>query len=139
MLRFFLSFVVLFGLDTLWIGYVAKSAYFKAYGPFLRLHQGGLEPVWWAVVVVYLALIGGLYFFVLSARQIPLTALVFQGFIFGLVVYAVYDFTCLSLFKNWPICMSIVDTLWGAVLCSLTCLFVFGLEKLILSLSHGSP
>lgn len=135
MLRFLLSFVVLLGLDTLWIGYLAKAAYFKAYAQFLRFNHGELQPLWWAASIVYLALVGGLYFFVLSQRQISMFSMLFQGFIFGLVVYAVYDFTCLALFKDWPACMTFVDTLWGGILCSLTCLLVLALEKLILSLA----
>jgi uncharacterized membrane protein len=131
MLRFFLSSLVLLGLDHLWIAYLAKPAYFKAYGHVLRLAQGQLQPMWWAVVVVYLALIGGLNFFVFSDRLGSNFSIISQAFIFGIVVYAVYDFTCLALFKNWPLMMSIIDTLWGGLLCALTALVVLGLEKLI--------
>lgn len=131
MLRFILSFVILLGLDSLWIGYLAKASYFKAYGHVLRLEQGQLQPIWWAVVIVYLALVGGLNYFVLADKMASSLSLIFSGFIFGLVVYAVYDFTCLALFKNWPNCMSIVDTLWGGALCALTTCLVLGIEKLI--------
>ncbi len=38
----------------------------------------------------------------------------------GLATYAVFDGTNLALFKNYPIDLAIADTIWGAVLFSLT-------------------
>ncbi len=42
----------------------------------------------------------------------------FSGFIFGFVVYGVYDLTNQATIKNWPILVTIIDTLWGATLAS---------------------
>jgi uncharacterized membrane protein len=131
MLRICLSLFILLGLDTLWIGYIAKSAYFKAYGHVLRLEQGELRPVWWAVAIVYFALVAGLNFFVLWDKTSSAWEMIFQAFVFGLVVYAVYDFTCLALFKDWPSCMTVIDTFWGGLLCALTTAGVLGLEKIL--------
>ncbi len=39
-----------------------------------------------------------------------------SGFIFGLVVYSVYDLTNQATIKNWPALVTIVDALWGATL-----------------------
>jgi uncharacterized membrane protein len=34
-------------------------------------------------------------------------------FIFGVVVYGVYDFTCGAIFKEWDFKLAIIDVLWG--------------------------
>ena len=118
-LQIIVSTLCLLILDSIWIGFLAKAAYFKAYGNILRLVDGKIDPVWWAVLVVYVVLVFGVNYYALSYKSEPIKA-ISEGAIFGLVVYAVYDFTCLSLFKNWPIYMSLIDCLWGGILCSVT-------------------
>ncbi len=41
-----------------------------------------------------------------------------QAFIYGICVYAVFDFTNYSLFDNYDIKFALADTLWGGVLFS---------------------
>jgi uncharacterized membrane protein len=131
MLRFIISALVMFSLDMIWIGVIAKSYYFKSYGDYLRLQGGELKPVWWAVALVYLALVIGVNLFGMSfAKQSMLHAIGYSA-LFGLLVYAVYDFTCLALFKNWPVGMSMIDCVWGAVLCGATAYLTLTIEKLI--------
>lgn len=38
------------------------------------------------------------------------------GALFGLITYATYDLTNLVLTKDWPLLVTIVDLVWGAVL-----------------------
>jgi uncharacterized membrane protein len=38
------------------------------------------------------------------------------GAFFGLVSYATYDLTNLATIKDWPLIVTIVDLLWGAIL-----------------------
>ncbi|MHC4626950.1 MAG: DUF2177 family protein, partial [Planctomycetota bacterium] len=40
----------------------------------------------------------------------------FWGFIYGIVLYGVYDMTNYSLVSKWSLRMSIVDILWGGVI-----------------------
>ena len=39
-----------------------------------------------------------------------------KAFLLGMAVYAVYDFTVLTLFHNYPLSLALTDTLWGGVL-----------------------
>lgn len=39
-----------------------------------------------------------------------------DAFFTGAAVYAVYDFTVLSVFEKYPLYLAIADTLWGATL-----------------------
>ena len=131
LIRFGISFVIMFVLDMIWIAIIAKQAYFNAYGHVLRLQDGHLLPIWWAVALVYLALVFGVNYFGLSMIKVSFFQAVVHSAVFGLITYMVYDFTCLALFKNWPIGMSILDCCWGAVLCGSTAYFTLLIEKLI--------
>ena len=128
MFRIMMSFIVLLSLDMLWISVIAKDAYFRAYGHILRLENGQLRPIWWAVLLVYVALVGGLNYFAFNTEAQSTRAILTHAFIFGVVVYAVYDFTCLALFKDWPILMTMLDCIWGGVLCGLSAFITLKLE-----------
>ena len=39
-----------------------------------------------------------------------------DAFLTGLAVYAVYDFTVMAVFKDYPLYMAVADALWGAFL-----------------------
>jgi uncharacterized membrane protein len=41
---------------------------------------------------------------------------VLEAFLIGLATYSVYDFTLLSLFKEYPLYLALCDTLWGGIL-----------------------
>ena len=69
----------------------------------------------WGVILCYLFLIFGLQYFIISKRRPVLDA-----FLFGLVVYGVYETTTFALLKNWRIQTMLLDTLWGGVLFALT-------------------
>ncbi len=131
MQRFGISFLVMFVLDILWISVIAKAHYLKAYGHVLRLEGGQLMPLWWAVGIVYFALVIGLNYFGLVWTKESTMSAIMHSVLFGLVVYAVYDFTCLSLFKDWPIGMTLIDCVWGGVLCGLTAALTLFIERLM--------
>jgi len=43
-----------------------------------------------------------------------------DAFLFGLVIYAVYDFTNLATFSKWSLYLSVIDTFWGGTLFGVT-------------------
>ena len=53
-----------------------------------------------------------------------------DAFLFGLVIYAVYEFTNLATFSKWSLYLSVIDTLWGGTLFGLTTLIVKRLGSL---------
>ena len=76
-----------------------------------------MDPVWWAVAGVYLVIPLGIVLFALpQSGSTPQAAL--RGFAFGLVLYAVYELTNLSLVRDWPAAMAAVDIVWGGVICA---------------------
>jgi uncharacterized membrane protein len=77
-----------------------------------------LKPV--GVVVVYAFIIFALYWFIIREKKS-----VYQAFLLGLVIYAVYDFTSYALLKKWRLDIAIMDTLWGGALFALATYFTY--------------
>lgn len=66
-------------------------------------------------IVVYAFLILGLYWFIIREKKS-----IYNAFLLGLVIYAVYEFTTYALLKKWRFEIAVMDTLWGGVLFALT-------------------
>ena len=47
------------------------------------------------------------------------------GMFIGLIIYGVYNGTNFAIFKNYPLKVSIIDTLWGIFVCGLASLSVY--------------
>lgn len=115
---FFIAFLAFIMTDMIWLGFIAKNYYFQYYQPWLRLVGGELKPLWWAGLLVYLFFALGVVLFILPLAQNSLYHALFYGAMYGAIIYGIYDFTCLAIFKDFPIGMGIVDWLWGIVLCA---------------------
>lgn len=128
---FFSTLLCFLVLDAIWLGFIAKDLYGRGYGSLLRRSiDGSLDIVWPAALLVYFFLVLGIIFFVVkNARQNWLAGLGW-GALFGLITYGVYDWTCYAIFANWPFGISVIDNLWGAVLCALVGGFVSYIDKL---------
>jgi len=75
-------------------------------------------------ILCYIFLIGGLYYFILMKKRPVLDA-----FLFGLVVYGVYDTTTYALFKKWSPYLAVMDTLWGGTLMAATTYITYRLSR----------
>jgi len=73
--------------------------------------QGGVRPTFrvWPAIPVYIAL----------TYLLLQTTSVTQAFLYGLATYAVYDFTMLAIFRDYPLFTACSDALWGGVLFTL--------------------
>lgn len=71
-------------------------------------------------VACYIFLVLGLYYFILRQKRSLLDA-----FLFGLVIYGVYDTTNYAIFKNWKLSTVLIDVLWGGILMAITTYFVY--------------
>lgn len=115
---FLIAFVVFIITDMIWLGFIAKNLYFQHYAPWLNLVSGQLKPLWWATLMVYLLFAFSVIVFIIPLAQSSLYWAAFYGAALGAVIYGVYDFTCLAIFKDFPISMGLMDWLWGTLLCS---------------------
>jgi uncharacterized membrane protein len=66
-------------------------------------------------IICYLLLVFGLYYFIIKHNKSP-----FDAFLFGLIIYGVYDSTNYATLINWSPKFAIIDTLWGAILFAFT-------------------
>lgn len=79
---------------------------------------------YYSALIVYLALALGILVLVLprvrtdKTNNILVDSLIYGG-TFGLVSYATFDFTLHFMVKGWDLGVSVMDTLWGGVLCTL--------------------
>lgn len=115
---FFTSMVTVFVIDLIWLGVIAKNLYAESLGIFLRQGPNGMAPIWPAAMMVYVFIALGLIFFVLPKANGDYVQALIWGALFGAVLYGVYDFTNYSLIANWPYKITIIDFVWGTVLCS---------------------
>ena len=104
---------VFFAIDMFWLGIVSKNFYRDQIGSLLKT-----DVNWVAAITFYLLFIVGLVVFVITPaveKSSWMHAVMF-GALFGLVCYATYDLTNLAVAKDWPLLVTIVDLVWGAVL-----------------------
>jgi uncharacterized membrane protein len=110
---YLITLAVFFLIAMIWLGVVAKGFYRRHLGPLMSPKVN-----WAAAILFYLLFIVGLVVFVIRpalAAGKPLQAL-FMGALLGLVSYATYDLTNLATLKDWPLVVTVVDLIWGAVL-----------------------
>jgi uncharacterized membrane protein len=97
--------LLIFLIDLPWLSLVGGN-----YNAIIQAIQGGKEvrmrPI--AGIVVYPALA----FLALKTQSMK------DAFLTGMCVYAVYDFTVLAAFKEYPLYMAVADTIWGGLLFS---------------------
>ena len=121
MLQDLLTAIIFVVLDGLYLNLIKD--YFNKQ---IKAIQGSdIKADFIAVGITYVFLIFGInYFIIQKNRSVKDAALL------GLVIYAVYEFTNLSLFKNWTYLTAFIDTIWGAVLFGLTTGIVYKLRPL---------
>lgn len=114
LLSYFLTMIVFFAVDLLWLGIIAKGLYNRYLGNFLS------EQVnWTAAVIFYLLFIIGIFIFVIlpAVEKGSLQYAIIYGALFGFFTYATYDLTNLATLKGWPLPIVLIDITWGTVLC----------------------
>ena len=111
MLKIILSGIILLMLDLVYLQ-STKNITQK----HIRMIQGSTASInIYGAVICYLFLIGGLNYFILNQNKS-----VMDAFLFGIVIYGVYETTNWAIFKLWPPFLVIMDTVWGGVLFATT-------------------
>lgn len=121
---FLVTIISVFVLDMIWLGVIAKNIYAQNIGMLLRKSSEAMTPIWWAAIVVYICISVGILFFVLPKAQGDYFLAFSGGAVLGLVTYGIYDFTNYSILANWPWKITVIDFIWGMLLCGLSSLWV---------------
>jgi uncharacterized membrane protein len=97
------AFIIIILIDIPWLT-LQLSASQKMFSDI----QGGraVHMTLWPAIIVYIAL----------AYLLLLQSSASGAFLSGASVYAVYDFTNMTVFKDYSLTFAIADTLWGGVL-----------------------
>lgn len=110
---YFLTSLVFFAIDILWLGVLAKGLYNRHLGSLLA------EQVnWTAAVVFYFIFIIGIFIFAIlpSVEKDSVLHALLYGVLFGFFTYATYDLTNLATLKGWPFKIVVIDVFWGMIL-----------------------
>lgn len=78
-------------------------------------------------IISYFFLIFGLYYFILREKRS-----IQDAFLFGLVIYMVYEATNKAIIKEWMWTTVLLDGLWGGILYALTTYSTRKLHKYLL-------
>jgi len=110
---FGIALPVFFAIDMLWLGLIAKDFYAKQIGGLMKPNIN-----WTAAIIFYLIFIAGVVVVVIMPVVVKnsWSHAVLMGALFGFVCYATYDLTNLAVAKDWPVFVTIIDLIWGAVL-----------------------
>ena len=114
MKREIISILILLILDFVWIGLFMKNRYQNE----IKQIQGTPMSVNITYAVVsYVLMTVGLVLFVLPniRSEYRLLDSLKYGFLFGIVVYGIYDFTAAALISKWNMTTAILDVLWGGI------------------------
>ncbi len=102
--------LVMLPLDLLFLGFVAKGFFNSQVGDMLG--EVRLSPA----ILFYLIYVGGIVLFVNGAPGTTWQSAALFGALFGLVCYATFELTAMSLLKHWTWPVVMVDMAWGAAL-----------------------
>ena len=126
---YLITLPVFFAIDMIWLGFIARNFYRQHIGNLLRDNVN-----WIAASIFYLIFIFGLVVFVISpaVEKGSLVHALMYGSLFGFVSYATYDLTNLAVAKDWPLLVTIVDLVWGAVLAASVSLVTYTIASRLL-------
>jgi uncharacterized membrane protein len=88
----------------------------------ITIQRVALKVKIWPAVICYILLILGLYYFILRTHRS-----IMEAFLFGVVIYGVYESTSYALLKKWDLSLAVMDTLWGGVIMALTTAIVYSI------------
>ncbi len=131
--RVALTTAVFLAMDFVWLGLLMPGFYKAELGALARVSGPDFAPIWWSAVAVYACLVAGIVVFVLpQAEGRPARALVL-GAVLGIVTYGTYDFTAYAVLAGWSLRMTVIDVLWGAVICGVSSAAAIWLEPRVIA------
>jgi len=100
-------------LDGAWLSFATGAIYKPGIGPLMAD-----KPVIPAAIIFYLLYAAGVTYLItlpaLAAGALP--AALTRGAVLGFIAYGTYDLTSLAILRGWPVNVTIIDMIWGAIL-----------------------
>ncbi len=112
-IAFAASLLTLLACDALWLGTAYKPLYLPAMGSLLSPQVNfGAAAAFYGLYALGLS-----WLIVLPAIKTDRIAdLSVRAGFFGVVAYGTYDLTALSVLRDWPLGLSLIDMAWGGVI-----------------------
>lgn len=117
-----ISALVMLGLDTAYIS-VIKNDYLNQIQDIQKTVPN-VNMV--GVLLSYALMIFGINYFIIQKNASTLDA-----FLFGIVIYGIYDATAYALFSKWSVNLAIIDTIWGGILMMTTAYLTYKLSTFV--------
>jgi len=117
-----ISALVMLGLDTAYIS-VIKNDYLTQIQDIQKTVPN-VNMV--GVLLSYSLMIFGINYFIIQKN-----ASILDAFLFGIVIYGIYDATAYALFSKWSVNLAIIDTLWGGILMMTTAYLTYKLSTFV--------
>jgi uncharacterized membrane protein len=113
MIIYAVTAVLFLVIDAIMLTLVMKPLFTRHLGDAMRD-----SPIWAPAGLFYLAYVAGLVFLVSvpALRDAAPGRAALHGAIIGAMAYGTYEFTSMSIMKDWSWQMVATDTIWGAVL-----------------------
>ena len=108
------TLIVLIPIDFLFLGLVAKGFFTAQVGDML----GEIRPA--PAILFYLLYVAGILIFVSGPAVATWQTTLLYGALFGLVCYATFELTSLSLLKRWTWPVVVVDVSWGVFMTAIS-------------------
>jgi uncharacterized membrane protein len=112
--------IILLLLDSIYLSLIYKQ--FES--QIISIQKVSLKMRYLGAIICYIALITGLYYFILKPHRS-----IIDAFILGIVIYGVYETTNYATLKNWDMKFVIIDTIWGGLLFAFTTYFTYKLQS----------
>lgn len=113
------SAIAMLVMDFVWLSTTVNHLY-RPYIGHLMAETANLK----AAAVFYIIYVCALTVFVTHpgyVQQFSLTRVALLGAFFGFAAYGTFDLTNHAIMKDWPVAITIIDMLWGALLTSVVC------------------
>lgn len=120
LIQFLAVSALVFIMDFIWLGFVMHDFYHHELRGMVRQGPNGFAPRLLPALLVYILIPSGILLFVgpRISQSNSLLLAAGWGAAFGLVAYGIYDLTNLAILEKWTLRVTIVDMLWGGVLCA---------------------
>lgn len=114
--------VIILLVDILWLSYFVD-----------KLWKENVQAVQKSPMVIrkhyailsYILIILGIWYFVIKniKKETSVKEILFSSFLFGFILYGVFDFTNLAIFKDFHLKTALIDMVWGGILTSIAVYF----------------
>lgn len=127
MKEFFIALILFLVIDGPYLGFIAA----KFFNRVINNIQGSpikLKP--FGAFITYILMGLAIKYFVLNNAKSEKDVLL-NGFLIGLIIYGIYDFTNYAIFTNWTLEATIRDLIWGIFLFTIVSYSTYKISKLL--------